>query len=136
MRFSPEPYGDALERDRRRCAAVLGDELAGGLLSIIGDRPGYQLRLWVSAPECLAATRHFQHWFVNRRPVESRLLQQALYRAYNEHRSRDKHPVCVGHLELPPDSFDVNVHPGKREVRFHRERDLFELVSGLVSSAF
>ncbi len=135
LRFAAETHGDALAREQRRCAAVLGDDLAGNLIPVVADRPGYALRLWVSPPGALAATRHFQYWFVNRRPVEARLLQQALYRAFEEHRGRDKHPVCVGHLELSPDAFDVNVHPGKREVRFHKERDIFELVHGLVSSA-
>jgi DNA mismatch repair protein MutL len=135
LRFASETSSDARERQRRRCAAVLGEDLADGLLAVAGDRPGYQLQLWVSAPEKLASTRQFQYWFVNRRPVDSRLVQQALYRAYEHHRSRERHPVCVAHLELSPDAFDVNVHPGKREVRFHKDRDIFELVSGLVGSA-
>ena len=135
LRFAAESSTDPLDRERRRCQAVLGPDLAAGLLPVLGDRPGYLLRLWVSGPDSLASTRHFQHWFVNRRPVESRLLQQALYRAYEQHRPRAKHPVCVAHLELPPDTLDVNVHPGKREVRFHKDRDIFELISGLVASA-
>ena len=134
LRFNAEAGRDPMDAERRRCEAVLGADLAAGLIPVVGDRPGYKLRLWVSAPDSLASTRHFQYWFVNRRPVESRLLQQALYRAYDEHRPREKHPVCVGYLELPPDSFDVNVHPGKREVRFHKDRDIFELISGLVKS--
>ena len=135
LRFAAEPHAEPAAREQRRCAAVLGDDLAANLLPVTADRPGYRLRLWISPPGALAATRHFQHWFVNRRPVEARLLQQALYRAFDEHRGRDKHPVCVGHLELSPDAFDVNVHPGKREVRFHKERDIFELVYGLVAAA-
>ncbi|MDE2238186.1 MAG: DNA mismatch repair protein MutL, partial [Elusimicrobia bacterium] len=135
LHFAAETSPDPLERQRRRCAAVLGPELSEDLLPVLGDRPGYRLRLWLGAPDRLASTRRFQHWFVNRRPIDSRLLQQALYRAYGERRPREKHPVCVAYLELPPDAFDVNVHPGKREVRFHKERDLFELVCGLAAAA-
>ena len=135
LRFAAEAVRDPVEAERRRVEAVLGSDLGKELLAVVGDRPGYKLRLWVSKPGSLAATRHYQWFFVNRRPVESRLLQQALYRAYDEHRPREKHPVCVGYLELSPDSFDVNVHPGKREVRFHKDRDIFELISGLVGSA-
>src|SRR6185312_50073 len=64
----------------------------------------------------------------------SRLLQQALYKGYGE-RPSGKHPVCVAMIELNPDAFDVNVHPGKREIRFKNDGEMFGLVSGLVASA-
>lgn len=135
LNLAPETAADPIERDRRRLSAVLGRELAQNLIPLTAERPGFKLSMFISPPDHLAASRHFQYWFVNRRPVEARLLQQALYRAYGEHRSRDRHPVAVAYLELSPDSFDVNVHPGKREIRFKSEREIFDLVSGLVASA-
>jgi DNA mismatch repair protein MutL len=71
---------------------------------------------------------------VNKRPVSSRILQQALYKAYGE-RPSGKHPVCVAMLELNPDAFDVNVHPGKREIRFKNDGDMFAIISGLTAAA-
>ncbi len=135
LRFPAAAGKTATARDLARVSEVLGDDLAAGLLPIDVERPGMKLRLYVSPEGGLAATRTFQYWFINRRPVSARILQQALYRAYESRRSKDRHPVCVGHLELSPDSFDVNVHPGKREVRFRSDRDVFEVVSGLVASA-
>jgi len=134
LSFAPETVADPVEGLRRRVLAVLGRENAEDLLAVVVDRPEIKLRLFVSRLDGLVATRDFQHWFVNRRPVSARILQQALYHAYAA-RSRDRHPVCVGHIELPGEAFDVNVHPGKREVRFKSDRDLFELVSGLIASA-
>ncbi len=133
-RFEPENSGDAFTDFDLRAAAVLGDELAGGLLPVDAERPGVRLRMLVSPPDNLAASRNFQYFFVNRRPVASRALQQALYKAYGE-RPSGRHPVCVAMLELAPDAFDVNVHPGKREVRFKNEGELFALVSGLAAAA-
>jgi DNA mismatch repair protein MutL len=134
LRFAPEPGKDLADGLLRRAVRVLGEANAAALLPIVVDRPEMKLRLFVSPWDALAATRDFQYWFVNRRPVSARILQQALYRAY-QGRPADRHPVCVGHLELPGDAFDVNVHPGKREIRFRSDRDVFELVSGLVASA-
>lgn len=134
--LSFEPESGALETNLlSRAKTVLGKELAENLLTVTADRPGFKLTLFISPSNNLSATRAFQYWFVNRRPVEARILQQALYRGYGDHRPKDRHPVCVGHLELSPDAFDVNVHPGKREIRFIKDRDVFELVSGLVASA-
>lgn len=134
LRFDPEASGDAFQDMDLRAAAVLGDDLAGGLLPIDVERPGVRVRMLISPLDKMAGSRNFQYFFVNRRPVASRVLQQALYKAYGE-RPSGKHPVCVAQLELNPDAFDVNVHPGKREIRFKNDGEMFEIVSGLCASA-
>ncbi len=135
LNLPAEKSADPVERARRRVAAVLGSDLAKNLILLPAERAGFRLTMFLSPVDSLAATRGFQYWFVNRRPVESRLLQQALYRGYGEHRSRDRHPVVAAFLDLSPDSFDVNVHPGKREIRFKSDREVFDLVCGLVAQA-
>ncbi|MDE2143562.1 MAG: hypothetical protein KGJ84_14235, partial [Elusimicrobia bacterium] len=134
LRFDPENSGDAFQDLDLRAAAVLGDDLAGGLLPIDVERPGVRVRMLVSPLDKMASSRNFQYFFVNKRPVSSRILQQALYKAYGE-RPSGKHPVCVALLELNADAFDVNVHPGKREIRFKEDGQMFEIVSGLVAAA-
>jgi DNA mismatch repair protein MutL len=134
LRFEPENSGDVFTDFDMRASAVLGDDLAGGLLPIDAERPGVRLRMLTSPLDKLPGSRNFQYFFVNKRPVAARVLQQALYKAYGE-RPSGKHPVCVAMLELPPDAFDVNVHPGKREVRFKNEGDIFALISGLPAAA-
>ena len=134
LRFDPENSGDAFQDLDLRASAVLGDDLAGGLLPIDVERPGVRVRMLVSPLDKMASSRNFQYFFVNKRPVSSRILQQALYKAYGE-RPSGKHPVCVALLELNADAFDVNVHPGKREIRFKEDGQMFEIVSGLVAAA-
>jgi DNA mismatch repair protein MutL len=135
LNFSPIKGPDPIEMARRRIETVLGENLSSSLVEISAQRPGFALRMFVSPTEALSPTRSFQHWFVNRRPISARILQQALYRAYRNQRTADRHPVCVAYLDLPPETFDVNVHPGKREIRFKSERDIFELIFGLVAGA-
>jgi DNA mismatch repair protein MutL len=134
LRFEPEDNGDPFSDLDMRAAAVLGDDLAGGLLPVEGERPGVHLRMLVSPLDKMPSSRAFQYFFVNKRPVQSKALSAALYKAYGE-RPSGKHPVCVAMLQLNGDAFDVNVHPGKREVRFKNEGELFEIVSGLTASA-
>ncbi len=135
LRFEPEDSGDFFQDFDMRAAAVLGDDLAGGLLPIDVERPGVRVRMLVSPYDKMPSSRSFQYFFVNKRPVSSKILQTALYKAYGEHRPAGKQPVCVALLELNPDAFDANVHPGKREVRFKKDGEMFEIVSGLVASA-
>ncbi len=135
LRFEPEDSGDFFCDFDMRAAAVLGDDLAGGLLPIDVERPGVRVRMLVSPFDKMPSSRSFQYFFVNKRPVSSKILQTALYKAYGEHRPAGKQPVCVALLDLNPDAFDANVHPGKREVRFKKDGEMFEIVSGLVASA-
>jgi DNA mismatch repair protein MutL len=134
LRFDPENSGDVFSDFDLRASAVLGDELAGGLLPIDVERPGVRVRMLVSPLDKMPSSRAFQYFFVNKRPVSSRILQQALYKAYGE-RPGGKHPVCVALLELNADAFDVNVHPGKREIRFKKDGEMFEIISGLTAAA-
>ena len=89
---------------------------------------GYSLRGFVSKPTDARPSRSLQTFFVNDRPVKSRLLIQALEEAYRNQIMVGKFPSCVLHLTLPPASVDVNVHPAKTEVKFLSEKAVFDCV--------
>src|SRR5262245_12555429 len=82
------------------------------------------IRLWgfLGAPGVSRATRQDQHLFVNRRPVENRALNYALLEGYHTALMKGRYPVCCLFLELDPAEVDVNIHPTKREVKFHDEK--------------
>jgi DNA mismatch repair protein MutL len=82
-----------------------------------------QLRMWgfIGAPGLSRANRDEQHIFVNRRPVESRGLNYALLEGYHTALMKGRFPVCCLFLEIDPSAVDVNIHPAKREVKFHQE---------------
>ncbi len=129
-----EDSGDLFADFDLRAAAVLGDDLASGLLPVDAERPGWRLRMLVSPASKMPSSRAFQWFFVNKRPIASKTLSTALYKGYGEKPS-GRHPVCVAMLEMAPDAFDPNVHPNKREVRFKDEGELFGTISGLVAAA-
>ncbi len=89
---------------------------------------GYSLRGFVSKPTDARPSRSLQTFFVNDRPVKSKLLIQALEEAYRNQIMVGKFPACVLHLTLPPASVDVNVHPAKTEVKFLSEKSVFDCV--------
>lgn len=92
------------------------------------------LRIWgfIGAPGVSRSTREDQHVFVNRRPVENRGLNFALLEGYHTALMKGRYPVCCLFLEIDPASVDVNIHPAKREVKFHREREVRQLVAQAV----
>ena len=88
----------------------------------------YSLTGYVSKPTDSRPSRNLQTFFVNNRPVKSKLLTAALEEAYRNRLMVGKFPACVLHLTLPANAVDVNVHPAKTEVKFLSEKAVFDCV--------
>ena len=93
--------------------------------------PISEFRVWglIGAPGVSRTTRDSQFVFVNRRPVENRGLNYALIEGYHTSLMKGRYPVCCLFLEIDPAAVDVNIHPAKREVKFHRESEIRRLVA-------
>lgn len=126
----PHCANESLDSVFGRARLVLGKTAAEGLLAAASEPLG--IKALASGPGSMVATRGAQYFFVNKRPVSSRTLQQALYKAYEPFRANGKHPACVIFIEIPPDEFDVNIHPQKRDVRFRNESAVFKAVSSVI----
>ena len=92
------------------------------------------VRVWgfIGSPGVSRATRDDQHVFVNRRPVENRGINFALLEGYHTALMKGRYPVCCLFLAIDPAAVDVNIHPAKREVKFHREAEVRRSVSQAV----
>jgi DNA mismatch repair protein MutL len=109
---------------------------------VIPDDPGIDMqwdgqttvRTWglIGAPGVSRSTRANQHLFVNRRPIENRSLNRALIEGYHTALMKGQFPLCCLFIEIDPAEVDVNIHPAKREVKFHHERDVRRLLTQAV----
>ncbi|MGH7991605.1 MAG: DNA mismatch repair endonuclease MutL, partial [Limisphaerales bacterium] len=90
-----------------------------------------QIHIWglIGSPGVSRATRDNQFAFVNRRPVENRGINYALIEGYHNSLMKGRYPVCCLFLEIDPAAVDVNIHPSKREVKFHREFEIRKYVA-------
>jgi DNA mismatch repair protein MutL len=93
-----------------------------------------QIQIWglIGSPGVSRATRDGQFVFVNRRPVENRGVNYALIEGYHNALMKGRYPVCCLFLEIDPAAVDVNIHPAKREVKFHREFEIRKFVAQAV----
>jgi len=96
--------------------------------------PSSPFRLWgfIGAPGVSRSTREDHHLFVNRRPIENRGLNFALLEGYHTALMKGRFPVACLFLEINPAAVDVNIHPAKREVKFHQEAQVRRLVAQAV----
>jgi len=105
-----------------------------GLEGEVETAPSQPLRVWglIGAPGVSRNSRAEQNVFVNRRPVENRGINYALLEGCHTMLMKDRYPVCCLFLEVNPAEVDVNIHPAKREVKFHRERAVRQLLAQAV----
>ena len=117
---------DTEEGLRKRLNKILGGELAKNLLFCQDESFGF--KAFISPLNNLCASRDNQFFFINKRPVASKVLQQALYKAYQPYRAKEKHPCAVIFLAINPAEFDVNIHPQKKDIKFAFENDIFNFL--------
>ncbi len=139
---------DRLAALRERWRALSGGEQKLLPVDFIGDLPAvrdqsaganapdavtprHPFGVWglIGAPGVSRSSRAEQYVFVNRRPVENRGVNYALLEGYHTALMKDRYPVCCLFLEVNPAEVDVNIHPAKREVKFHRERAVRQLLT-------
>ena len=100
----------------------------GRMVQVESSWEGYRLHGYVCKPTDARPSRSMQTFFVNGRPVKSRILMAALEEAYRNQIMVGKFPSCVLHLDFPAHLVDVNVHPAKTEVKFLNEKNVFDCV--------
>ena len=106
--------------------ALLGRDAAAGLLPVDTESDGVAVRGFVSAPGCCRGNRSAQYFFCNGRPIRPRALQAALEQAYKNTAMVGRFPGCALYITLPNGLVDVNVHPTKAEVKFAKEKPVFD----------
>ena len=120
---------------RDRLGALLGFELAGGVLDVERGESGVAVSGLIAPPQLARGNRDEITLIVNGRPVRDTLLAQALIDAYRPLLARDQFPVAVLRIDLPSREVDVNVHPTKAWVRFRSPRLVQEAVFRAVQDA-
>ena len=108
--------------------AVLGREVALGMLPCKRKDEELSVEGFISRPTCCRGNRSGQHFFVNGRYVKSRTMSAALEQAYQNQKMVGKFPGCVLRVACKLNAVDVNVHPAKTEVKFTSERKFFDAV--------
>ena len=122
----PAQTGSLPQAAVQRAKDILGEEVAQCLLYKEFEEMG--LRILLTPADKLVNVRDMQYVFVNRRPIDSKIVQQAIYKAYQNVRPKDRHPAFVAYMTLPPADFDVNIHPQKRDIRFVNENRVFGFI--------
>lgn len=117
---------------RARAGMLLGRDTFEGLLPVEYEEQGIRVTGYVARPGVTRGTRRDQRVFVNGRPAGAVELYAGIREAYRGLVARGRFAPVVLYVELSLDLVDVNVHPGKKEVRFRQGRLVSEVVATAV----
>lgn len=120
---------------RQRLVSIFGQEWINLTVPIEAASGELRLRGFIGKPGVSRAARQEELFFINQRPVENRTLHFGLLEGYHNSLMKGRYPVAILFLEMDPSGVDVNIHPAKREVRFHDDFTIRHFVVQSVQEA-
>jgi len=111
-----------------KAALIWGPTFARDMVDVELEQDGVTVTGLVGRPSLYRAQKNMQLFFLNRRPVQNRVLSRAVSDAYSGLLPIGKSPVAILFVAVDPVEADVNVHPTKREAKFRHEREVYNAV--------
>lgn len=113
---------------------IYGPGIARELLPVNFTNDLMQISGYISKPGFTRSDKDHQVFFINKRPIRSKIISDAIRLGYYTMLPRGRYPVAVLNITLDTSEVDVNVHPTKQHVRFGHELALMNAVSEAVRS--
>ena len=121
---------------RVRISGLAGQQTATHLIQVPNTSGnGMKVQGYLLPAEYARKGKRQQFVFLNGRPVEDSAVSRALKDGYRGAISEGNHPAAWLWIDMDPSLVDVNVHPAKKEVRFHRPHEVRALVASAVEQA-
>ncbi len=125
------PAGASLEE---RVRDLFGTDFCADLRPVNKTVGAVRVFGFAGLPNQTRRDRSEQYVFINRRPATAPVIAYALREAYPPLEG-DRKPIVLLFIEMPPGGVDVNVHPTKREVRFHKPAEVREALILAIGAA-
>lgn len=107
---------------------ILGVRVGEQLFPFAAERSGVSVEGVLSSPALSRSGWSGFYLFINGRPLRDRAVMRSVAEAYRGILPKGRYPMVLVYLTLPLGEVDVNVHPGKLEVRLARELLVSELI--------
>ncbi|MEM7206848.1 MAG: DNA mismatch repair endonuclease MutL [Pseudomonadota bacterium] len=121
------------ENHARRVEQICGKAFLENAFYFEQRVEGLSLSGWLASPTFSRSQPDLQHFFVNRRSVKDKTVAHATKQAFADVMFHGRYPAYVLFLDIDPHLVDVNVHPGKQEVRFRDSRQIHSFVHRCIS---
>ena len=138
LNIKPENERDTDKSFLNRIRNILGKYFADEAIKIknskaIKNQGFAKINGFIGLPTLNKSNYSQQYLFINGRSIQDRNLSGAIRAAYRDTLPKGRFPVFCLYIEVPPEFIDVNVHPGKTEVRFADNAIIRSLIVGSIS---
>ena len=138
LNIKPENERDTDKSFLNRIRNILGKNFADEAIKIknskaIKNQGFAKINGFIGLPTLNKSNYSQQYLFINGRSIQDRNLSGAIRAAYRDTLPKGRFPVFCLYIEVPPEFIDVNVHPGKTEVRFEDNAIIRSLLVGSIS---
>lgn len=115
---------DSIDAQGLRVASILGKGFGEAAHHVSIEGAGLALSGWLADPAFSRSQADMQYFYVNRRMVRDKVISHAVKQAYSDLIYHQRFPAFVLFLDMDAQAVDVNVHPGKQEVRFRESQSV------------
>ncbi len=127
-------YDVSIQNLSERINAIYGSTFKNCVLPVELKKDPYTITGFTGNLSLVKKRQGEQYIFLNGRYIKNRLLNSAIFSAYQSLIQRGEFPFFVIFLEMPSDLFDVNVHPAKLEVRFINEWQIYHVIKTSITT--
>ncbi|WP_440895398.1 DNA mismatch repair endonuclease MutL [Amphibacillus sp. Q70] len=117
-------------------AQIYGVSVAKKMIKIEHHTLDYSITGYIAKPEVTRSSRNFISTIINGRFIRSIPLNKAVLNGYHTLLPIGRSPIVVLQIKMDPILVDVNVHPAKLEVRFSKEKELYQAIEEAIRQAF
>jgi DNA mismatch repair protein MutL len=120
----------------KRIEDVLGRDMSKKLKHISFSHPKVEIDAFITTRENSLPQKNMQYLFVNGRCVNyPKWLIHSVYQAYKQAIPVGRYPGIIMFLQTNPSDIDINVHPTKREIKFVKENEMYELFYSFIKGS-
>jgi DNA mismatch repair protein MutL len=115
-----------------RLQFIFGENIIDALLEVNEITDYLSLTGFITKPAYLRKSKGEQYLFLNQRYVQSRIINHAVFSAFENLMEKGDYPFFVLSLKIDPKKIDVNVHPSKLDVKFDDEKEVYSFIQAVI----
>ncbi|MEJ5350302.1 MAG: DNA mismatch repair endonuclease MutL [Melioribacteraceae bacterium] len=115
-----------------RMKDVFAENIIDAVLEVKEITDYISLTGFITKPAYLQKSKGDQYFFLNKRYVTNKIINHAVYTAYENILDKGDYPFFVLFMTIDPHKVDVNVHPSKLEVKFDDEKEIYSFVHAVI----